>query len=117
RHHQGRRQQAARPRPEAPQGHSHRTAPVTARARPAMSDTTPVENPVDALAEEFARRWRAGERPTVEEYAERHPAWADEIRDVLPGVLMMEQLKPRREDAEPAPRPAADRPPERVGDY
>src|SRR5262249_21111319 len=76
------------------------------------------EDPVDALAEEFARRWRAGERPTVEEYARRYPQWEDEIRAVLPGVLMMEQLKPCREDVVPpssAPRP--ERRPERLGEY
>jgi serine/threonine protein kinase len=73
---------------------------------------------VDELAEEFARRWRAGERPSVEEYISRFPQCADEIRDVLPAVVMMEQLKPRRTDNPPA-RPAAtlDVPPRHVGEY
>ena len=55
--------------------------------------------PLDDLAEEFACRWRAGERPSVEEYAVRFPGRADEIRAVFPAVAMMEQLKPHREDS------------------
>src|SRR5262245_15317759 len=76
-------------------------------------------NLVDELAEEFARRWRAGERPSVEEYAARYPQWADEVRAVLPAVVMMEQLKPRPEAPGPASASAAgsDLPPERVGEY
>ncbi len=81
-----------------------------------MSELT---NPVDELTEEFALRWRNGERPSVEEYAARFPEWADEIRAVLPAVVLMEQLKPRREDATPMSSPAvgADRLPERIGEY
>jgi len=43
------------------------------------------------LVEEYIRRCRAGERPTVQEYATRHPALADRIRDVLPAVTAIEQ--------------------------
>ncbi len=76
-------------------------------------------NLVDELAEEFACRWRAGERPAVEEYAEQYPEHADEIRAVLPAVVMMEQLKPRREETTPADTPAfcPEKPPERIGEY
>jgi tetratricopeptide (TPR) repeat protein/tRNA A-37 threonylcarbamoyl transferase component Bud32 len=76
-------------------------------------------NLIDELAEEFACRWRAGERPSVEEYARRYPEHAEEIRDVLPAVVMMEQLKPRREDDTPVDASAGDpdRPPERIGEY
>jgi eukaryotic-like serine/threonine-protein kinase len=83
-----------------------------------MSHAHPDENPVDDLAEEFARRWRGGERPSVEEYAARFPHWAAEIRDLFPAVLMMEQLKPRREapPSEGVP-PQAGRAPERLGEY
>src|SRR5687767_4595623 len=43
------------------------------------------------LADEFLRRHRAGERPTVDEYVKKHPELADQIRDVLPAVVAMEQ--------------------------
>jgi tetratricopeptide (TPR) repeat protein len=84
-----------------------------------MTDTQPGDNPVDDLAEEFARRWRDGERPSVEDYAARFPQWAVEIRDLFPAVLMMEQLKPRRDDhrTPTAPLAGIDRLPERLGDY
>jgi eukaryotic-like serine/threonine-protein kinase len=74
---------------------------------------------VDEVAEEFACRWRAGERPTVEEYAGRFPQLADQIRAVLPAVAMMEQLRPRCEDAVTLQAVEAhpERPPERVGEY
>src|SRR5262245_646969 len=77
------------------------------------------DNPIDELAEEFARRWRAGEEPSVDEYAARHPQWADEIREILPAVVMMEQLKPRREDAPTLAEPdsPAARVPEQVGEF
>jgi tetratricopeptide (TPR) repeat protein/predicted Ser/Thr protein kinase len=84
-----------------------------------MADTRSDDNLVDELAEDFARRWRAGERPSIEEHARRYPDCADEIRAVLQAVVMMEQLKPRREDAGTltAPPHPHDRPPERMGDY
>jgi serine/threonine protein kinase len=75
-------------------------------------------NRVDDLAEEFARRWRAGEQPSVEEYAARYPQCAEEIRDVLPAVVMMEQLKPRPADSGTSrPAPTPDAPPRQVGEY
>jgi tetratricopeptide (TPR) repeat protein/tRNA A-37 threonylcarbamoyl transferase component Bud32 len=91
-----------------------------------MTDTHCSDDPVDDLAEEFARRWRDGERPTVEEYAARFPQWAEQIRDVFPAVLMMEEFKPRRGDAPggatavAAVGSTADTavaPPARLGDY
>ncbi len=84
-----------------------------------MPDLHADDNRVDELAEEFARRWRAGERPSVDEYTARYPQWADEIRDVFPAVALMEQLKPVREDDRPPAAPPADlgRPPERIGEF
>src|SRR5262245_10447519 len=84
-----------------------------------MLDATSDDSTLDDLTEEFARRWRAGERPTVEEYAERYPQWADEIRDVFPTVRMMEDLKPRPQDpTEPDGRPTGGTPaPKQLGEF
>jgi serine/threonine protein kinase len=74
---------------------------------------------VDDLAEEFACRWRNGERPSIEDYAARFPHWAAEIRELFPTVLMMEELKPHRADHPPI-RPASQSfppPPEELGEY
>lgn len=49
-------------------------------------------NPVEVLAEEFAERRRRGEHPTLREYCERHPELAEEIRDLFPALVMIEDL-------------------------
>src|SRR5262249_34392763 len=46
---------------------------------------------LDRLAEEFAARFRAGERPSLQEYMDRYPALADDIRDLFPALVEMEQ--------------------------
>ncbi len=50
-------------------------------------------NPVEALADDFLRRQRRGERPTLEEYCRRHPELADEIREVFPVLIRMEDFR------------------------
>jgi serine/threonine protein kinase len=57
-----------------------------------MSTSSDARNPVELLAEEFLDRQRRGEYPTLQEYLERHPELADEIRDLFPALLMMEDL-------------------------
>ncbi|MCH8923883.1 MAG: hypothetical protein IIA67_12140, partial [Planctomycetes bacterium] len=37
----------------------------------------------EPLMEEFSQRYRRGEQPTVEEYAERYPHLAEKILDVF----------------------------------
>ena len=68
-------------------------------------------DPADVIAEEFAARLRKGERPSVSEYSVRHPALAEQLRDLLPAVAQMEQLKRFRK------APAADPRPDRLGDF
>ncbi|TWU51759.1 serine/threonine-protein kinase [Rubripirellula reticaptiva] len=48
---------------------------------------------VDALACDFLARYRDGERPTVEEYARRHPEYGDSIRRMFPLVASIERVK------------------------
>jgi WD40 repeat protein/serine/threonine protein kinase len=49
-------------------------------------------DPVEKLAEEFAERYRRGERPSLEEYATLHPELANQIRELFPALVEMEQL-------------------------
>src|SRR5579863_1182746 len=49
---------------------------------------------VGQLGEEFVARFRRGERPAVDEYTERHPKFADEIREVFQALLVMEDVVP-----------------------
>jgi serine/threonine protein kinase len=58
----------------------------------ASESSSGVRDPVELLAEEFLDRRRRGERPTVEDYAARHPELADAIRDLFPALVMMEDV-------------------------
>ena len=42
---------------------------------------------VDQLAEEFADRYRRGERPSLKEYTDRYPDLAEEIRELFPALV------------------------------
>ena len=59
----------------------------------ASSGSSSDRNPVEALADDFLRRQRGGERPTLEEYCRRHPELADEIREVFPVLIRMEDMR------------------------
>lgn len=48
---------------------------------------------VEILAEEFRERLKRGENPSILEYVERYPEHADDINDVFPAVVVMEQLR------------------------
>ena len=53
----------------------------------------------DELAEEFAERSRRGERPGLQEYIDRLPAMAGEIREMFPALVEVEQVeREARED-------------------
>src|SRR3982751_3894121 len=71
----------------------------------------------DELAEEFAERYRRGERPSLQEYIDRCPAMGDEIRELFPALVEVEQaeevLEPRHGPAESPSAPAL----RQVGDY
>ena len=45
------------------------------------------------LADEFAARYRAGERPSLQEYIDRYPELADDIRELFPAMVEIEQVK------------------------
>ncbi|HEY7308776.1 MAG TPA: WD40 repeat domain-containing serine/threonine protein kinase [Gemmataceae bacterium] len=71
---------------------------------------------IDRLAEEFAARYRRGERPALKEYVEKYPDLAEDIRVLFPALVEMEQVK--EDGREAAPPAAFERPPlQQVGDY
>jgi WD40 repeat protein/serine/threonine protein kinase len=47
----------------------------------------------DALAEEFADRYRRGERPSLTEYVDRLPQMADAIREMFPALVEVERVE------------------------
>jgi WD40 repeat protein/serine/threonine protein kinase/tetratricopeptide (TPR) repeat protein len=73
---------------------------------------------LDQLAEEFAERHRRGERPSLREYTSRYPDLANEIRELFPALVEVEQVEDdRRVDSTgPTTRPGP-APPRQVGDY
>jgi serine/threonine protein kinase len=71
----------------------------------------------DELAEEFAERYRRGERPSLQEYMDRLPEMADEIREMFSALVEVERVEgDARDDAHRPPPPAAPRL-RQVGDY
>ena len=75
-----------------------------------MTESVARRDPIEQLAEEFMARLQRGERPSVAEYAAAHPDLADEIRDLFPALVVMEDVKPA--GTEPSlPDLSADRPP------
>ncbi len=83
-----------------------------------MSDTNPSDaDPMGQIADEFVQALRQGQRPSVEEFTRRYPEYADEIRDLLPALAMIEQAKSAA-DTPGQRRPAPTTPPLRqLGDY
>jgi serine/threonine protein kinase len=86
-----------------------------------MSDNDlPAADPLGRIADEFVEAFRRGKRPSVEEFARRYPEYADDIRDMLPALVLMEkakstdassgQLLPAKASAVPAPL-------QQLGDY
>jgi serine/threonine protein kinase len=77
-----------------------------------MTDVADDRHPVEALAEEFAARYRAGENPSITEYLTRCPEHAAEIADLFPAVTLLEDLK----DVQAGP-PPQEAPPAQLGDF
>jgi hypothetical protein len=46
---------------------------------------------LSALAEDFLARCRRGEQPSLDEYIQKHPSLADEMRELFPAMLALEQ--------------------------
>ena len=46
----------------------------------------------DELAEELAERFRRGERPSLQEYVDRLPEIAEEIREMFPAMVEVERV-------------------------
>ena len=86
-----------------------------------MSDNNPsAADPFGQIADEFVEAFRQGKRPSVEEFARRYPAHADEIREMLPALVLMEKAKSADDPAgeqRPAETAAAAPPLRQLGDY
>src|SRR5262245_42381326 len=85
-----------------------------------MSSSSGERGPVELLADEFLARCKRGEKLTIQEYCDRRPDLADEIRDVFEALLMVEDLKPGSSDVTDSPGESVKvdgKRPTQVGDY
>ena len=57
-----------------------------------MSNACSGFDPLDDLVESFLERYRRGERPSLTEYAGKHPELAERIRSLFPSLVVMEEL-------------------------
>jgi serine/threonine protein kinase len=72
---------------------------------------------LDKLADEFAARFRRGERPTLEEYIDRYPDLAEDIRDMFPALVEIAQVKEDDQATGDLELPPALPPQQELGDY
>jgi WD40 repeat protein len=71
----------------------------------------------DVLAQEFAERLRRGERPRIQEYVDRLPELADEIREMFPALVEVERADAHVRDDADRPPPSATPRLRELGDY
>ncbi|SMP71341.1 Serine/threonine protein kinase [Neorhodopirellula lusitana] len=83
----------------------------------ASDSTEDVLAAVDTLACDFLARYRDGDRPTVEEYAKRHPEYSDSIRQMFPLVASIERIKIDEQVAEDGTATLAGRELSQLGDF
>jgi WD40 repeat protein/serine/threonine protein kinase len=57
-----------------------------------MSEGPSEFDPVEELADSFLARYRRGERPSLSEYARQHPELAEQIRELFPALVVIEEL-------------------------
>src|SRR5438067_948033 len=77
-------------------------------------------DPFGAIADEFVEAFRQGKRPSVEEFARRYPEQADEIREMLPALVLMEKARSADDtpgQRRPARASAAAASLQQLGDY
>lgn len=94
--------------------------PISSRQDANAFDSSDSLEPVELLADEFIARQRAGEKPTIDEYCAQHPELADEIREVFPALVVMEQVAPATADLDASDRSFTSpdqQPIESIGDY
>ena len=74
-------------------------------------------DPIDMAAEEFCLRQRRGEHPSIDEYCQRYPEHADQIRELFPAIVAMEQLKSRSSSGTASQQAEVAEMPKQLGDY
>src|SRR5690348_876418 len=83
-----------------------------------MSQLNAERQTMEILAEEFVARYRRGERPALSEYIDDYPELADEIRELFPTLVPIEELAPSDSGLSKPPTAAfLEQPRPSLGDY
>jgi WD40 repeat protein/tRNA A-37 threonylcarbamoyl transferase component Bud32/tetratricopeptide (TPR) repeat protein len=82
-----------------------------------MSDFSAERDPFEVVAESFLARYRAGERPSIDDFAARHPELAEPIRKLLPALVRVERDLAVEDGAGARGMPAIPGAERRLGDY
>src|SRR5438128_11828798 len=85
-----------------------------------IDDNPSMADPFGQIADEFVEAFRQGKRPSVDEFACRYPERANEIRDMLPALVLMEKAKSADDSSgqhRQAQASAAAPPLSQLGDY
>jgi eukaryotic-like serine/threonine-protein kinase len=82
---------------------------------PTSDQNTAEHELLAALMDDFAARYRRGDNPSVEDYAQKHPALAEQIRELFPAMLVMERESGL--DRTVVTTPAIERPGMTIGRY
>ncbi len=77
----------------------------------------PDRDPLELLADDFISRIRRHEQPAVDTYAAEHPGLADEIRNLFPAVVAMEQFRSGRLEQGEKPLDTSGDHPTVLGDF
>jgi serine/threonine protein kinase len=80
-----------------------------------MSMTDSERDPLEMLMDEYAQQCRAGQAPSISEFAGQHPEWSAQLRELLPTVARMEKAKAAKRSSEIVQ--ASRLKLERLGDY
>lgn len=51
-------------------------------------------NLIEQLGEDFLRKTQAGDSPSIDQYTENYPEWADEIREFIEAFMLVHKLAP-----------------------
>jgi hypothetical protein len=58
-----------------------------------MTGSGSAPDPLGQLADEFLERHRRGEQPALTGYTARHPELAEQIRELFPALVLMEDVR------------------------
>jgi eukaryotic-like serine/threonine-protein kinase len=82
-----------------------------------MADSSMERDPLEVLAAEYMERLRRGQRPSIEEYAARHPELAEDIHDLFPTIAVTERLKAQQSRSSDGRATLGPAQLERLGDF